>query len=103
MPVDRLAGAYARSLPLPFSVLAVVESDDPRKATVILEGKGPVTAYLNGRQVQEIKGDKDPRTIELDFKSGENRLVLNFPPRKGGIRGFVVRVSALSGSVQNRW
>jgi lysophospholipase L1-like esterase len=103
VPADRLACAYARSLPSPFSVLAVVESDGPQKATVILEGEGPVTAYLNGRQVKDIKGDKDPRTIELDLKQGENRLALAFPYRKGGIRGFVARVSALSGSVRNRW
>jgi hypothetical protein len=103
VPADRLACAYARSLPSPFSVLAVVESDGPQKATVILEGEGPVTAYLNGRQVKEIKGDKESREIELDLKQGENRLALAFPYRKGGIRGFVARITAVSQGIRNRW
>ncbi|MEK7766639.1 MAG: hypothetical protein AAB368_10400, partial [bacterium] len=100
---DGLRSAYARDLPLPFPVLAVVESDRAQRATITLEGKGPVTVYQNGRRIREIKGEKEERTIPLSLRAGTNRLLLVFGPHKEALRGFVARVTALPAPARTRW
>jgi len=103
VPADRLFSAYSHQLPGPFSVVAVVESDRAQKATIRLEGKGPVAAYLNGRKVREFTADQEELTIPLALKAGENRLLLDFARRKHGVRGFVARLAALPAATRNRW